>query len=125
MKTTTTSERKWQGAKWCRPSTRLAIYLRDGMACVWCGHSVEDGATLSLDHVTPHANGGTNNPTNLVTSCSRCNSSRGTRSVPRFAAAVAEYLNHDADPEKIIRHVHTTRRRVLPRAEALALIARR
>src|SRR3990167_6318213 len=125
MKTTTTGERKWQGAKWCRPSTRLAIYLRDGMACVWCGHSIEDGATLSLDHVTPHVKGGTNDPANLVTSCARCNSSRGTRSVPRFAAAVAEYLNHGIEPKSIITHVHTTRRRVLPRAEALALIARR
>ena len=115
----------WQGSNWCRPATRLAIYLRDGMACVWCGHGVEDGAALSLDHVKPHSNGGTNGPANLVTSCQRCNSSRGTRSVAEFARAVAAYLNHDATADEIVKHVRNCQRRTLPRAEARTQLARR
>ena len=115
----------WTGMNWCRQSTRLAIYLRDGLACVWCGATVEDGAKLTLDHLTPHVSGGMNAPTNLVCACHRCNSARGARSVPAFARAVAEYLNHDADPVAIAAHVRTTARRVLPRAEARELISRR
>src|SRR5262245_14698893 len=84
---------EWQGMNWCRQSTRLAIYLRDGMACVWCGTAVEDGARLTLDHVKPHSQGGTNAPANLMTACERCNKSRGARSVAVFAKSVAAYLN--------------------------------
>jgi len=108
---------KNQGMNWCRPSTRLAIYLRDGMACAYCGHAVEDGAKLTLDHLTPYSAGGINGASNLVTCCHRCNSSRGTRSVAEFAVAVASYLNHDATAAEIVRHVRNTARRALPRAE--------
>lgn len=110
---------------WCRQSTRLAIYLRDGMDCAYCGASVEDGATLTLDHVRPVSKGGTNATSNLVTCCSRCNSSRGNRSVAEFAVAVAGYLNHGTDANEITAHVRRTTRRVLPRAEARKLIERR
>lgn len=131
MTTRTTSERKqkWAGMNWCRQDLRLAIYLRDGLACVWCGASVEDGAQLSLDHLKP-ANGrhaADNSPANLVCSCSRCNSSRGNRSVRAFAAAVAGYLNHGVEPAEIESHVRECVRRDIagPRAEAKTLIARR
>lgn len=113
------------GGKWCRPTTRLAIYLRDGLACVWCGATLEDGAVLTLDHCQPHSNGGGNEPTNLVTCCRKCNSGRGTRSLAEFARAVAEYVNHGATAEDILRHVTNCRRRKLPRAEARKLVARR
>src|SRR3990167_4136458 len=85
---------EWQGMNWIRQEKRLAIYLRDGMSCAWCGHSVEEGASLSLDHLAPHSKGGSNHESNLVTSCERCNKSRGARSVKAFAVAVAEYINH-------------------------------
>jgi 5-methylcytosine-specific restriction endonuclease McrA len=77
----TTRQQGWQGSKWIRPERRLAIYLRDGLACVWCGAAVEDGVSLSLDHVTCRVHGGDNGNSNLVTACSRCNGSRGSRSV--------------------------------------------
>ena len=69
----------YQGMNWITQKKRLAIYLRDGLACAYCGASVETGAQLSLDHLIPHSEGGTNHESNLVTCCSRCNSSRGAR----------------------------------------------
>ena len=57
----------WQGMNWIRQEKRLAIYLRDGMSCAYCGASVEGGAQLSLDHVKPHSRGGSNAAANLVT----------------------------------------------------------
>lgn len=129
MKTAKTTEQaareKKQGMNWIRQEKRLAIYLRDGMACVYCGAAVENGATLSLDHIKPVSRGGSNDATNLVTCCSRCNSSRGARSVSEFADAVAGYLNHGTECGEIVAHVRRTARRVLPMGEAKAMIARR
>src|SRR5690606_9438228 len=106
---------------------RLAIYLRDGLACAWCGSGVETGTIFTLDHLVPHSKGGSNEATNLVTSCKRCNDSRGNRSVPRFADAVAGYLNHGVDGETIRQHVRKTSRRSLDEflVEAKKLIERR
>jgi 5-methylcytosine-specific restriction endonuclease McrA len=110
---------------WIRQNTRLAIYLRDGLSCCYCGESVEDGARLTLDHLKPHSRGGGNEPTNLVTCCHRCNSSRGNRSVRAFCRAVAEYIDHDVQAVDIERHVRNAARRTLPRAEAREMIVRR
>ena len=120
-----TRNETWQGMNWCRPSTRLAIYLRDGLACVYCGGTLEEGTKFTLDHLKPHAKGGDNKPTNLVTCCHRCNSSRGKRSVTAFARSVASYLNNGIDYRDIIKHVRNCARRSLPRAEARALLERR
>lgn len=63
-----------RGSKWIRPATRWAIYLRDGLACVYC-ETV--GGKLSLDHVgAVRASGRDNSPRNLVTTCVSCNSSK-------------------------------------------------
>lgn len=118
----------WQGSKWCRRSTRLAIYLRDGLACVYCGTTIEDGAVFGLDHIRPVSKGGTNKSRNLVTACRTCNSSRGNRSVRKFVEALAHYLNENATEKTvggIIAHIKKCRRRKLPREEARKLLARR
>lgn len=65
-----------QGSNWIKKDKRLAIYIRDGMACVFCGQGVEHGADLTLDHLLACNLGGTNHQTNLVTACSTCNSSK-------------------------------------------------
>lgn len=65
-----------QGSKWIRPEKRVAIYLRDGLCCAYCGATQESGALLTLDHVLACELGGTNEATNLVTACLSCNSSK-------------------------------------------------
>lgn len=117
----------YQGMNWIRQEKRLAIYLRDGLACAYCGASVENGAKLSLDHIVPHSEGGSNRETNLVTCCSRCNSSRGAREVKLFATGVAGYLNHGVTAEEILRHIEDCTARPLKtyKSEAQALITRR
>lgn len=119
------SKGQWQGMNWIRQEKRLAIYLRDGCACAYCGAAVEGGAMLTLDHVKPHSKGGTNHEENLVTCCQKCNSSRGSRSLKTFAAACAGYVNHGVTAAEILAHVKACQRRALPKAEAKALIARR
>lgn len=96
----------WQGMNWVRQATRLAIYLRDGARCVYCGRR----APLTLDHVIPHSRGGANAAANLITACRPCNDRRGARD-----------LEH-----AIRRRVLGYTRRPLDeyRAEARSLIAR-
>ena len=114
-----------QGMNFVRKDLRIALYLRDGLACAYCGATLEDGAKLTLDHLTPHSLGGDNTPANLVTCCARCNSSRGNRPVHLFAATVAAYLNHGVTAGTIMGHIETTRNRPVDRAAAKAILARR
>lgn len=46
--------------------------------CVYCGIS-ELSDRLSVDHIFPVSKGGTNDPTNLITACRGCNSSKGKK----------------------------------------------
>jgi len=118
---------RWQGMNWIRKDKRLAIYLRDGMACMYCGSGIEDGVQLTLDHVTPHSQGGTNSETNLVTCCHKCNSVRSDRDVSEFAHDTAQYLGHDITGqvilESVVRHLAKSIRPY--RIEAKAILSRR
>lgn len=116
---------KNQGMNWIRPAKRLAIYMRDGLACNYCGEGIEDGAKLTLDHLTPYCTGGSNSEGNLVTCCHRCNSARGNRAWKVFAGHVADYINHGVVPADIVAHISATRRRKLDVAAAKEMIARR
>lgn len=44
---------------------------------------------FSYDHKTPHARGGTDDPSNLVTCCMKCNLEKGTSDYSIFYAATA------------------------------------
>jgi 5-methylcytosine-specific restriction endonuclease McrA len=52
---------------------RFRILVRDRFRCVYCGLSASEGARLHVDHVKPRSQGGTNEPSNLATSCKPCN----------------------------------------------------
>lgn len=66
---------------------RFEILKRDGYQCVYCGKNPTQ-CPLEVDHVVPEAEGGTDDPENLVTACQDCN--RGKSDVPldqkRYAA---------------------------------------
>lgn len=115
--------KRTQGMNWISQHKRLAIYLRDGLACAYCGAGVESGTKLTLDHLTPYSLGGSNKETNLVTCCLSCNSARGNRDVKAFVAGVAAYLGTDAN--EILKGIRNRIRRVLPLAEAKQMVARR
>jgi len=58
---------------------RYEILRRDSHTCRYCGASAPD-VPLRVDHVTPVALGGTDEPSNLVTSCEPCNSGKSSAS---------------------------------------------
>ncbi len=113
------------GRNWIRPEKRLALYLRDGLACAYCGDSLEDGAQLTLDHLKPVSQGGRHDATNLVTACTHCNSRRKARTVRGFCRAVAVYLGTGIEAREIERHVRRCAARTFDTQAAKALIAQR
>lgn len=55
---------------------RFEIFKRDGFKCLYCGVTPAQ-KVLRVDHVKPVAEGGTDDPPNLVTSCFDCNAGKG------------------------------------------------
>lgn len=73
--------------QWIRREKRLAINLRDGMICLVCMKRLFDAdpQDVTLDHIEPKSDGGSNHESNLYTCCKHCNSSRGDKPLSRFA----------------------------------------
>lgn len=104
------SRKAGQGSKWIRPNKRLAIYLRDGLCCAYCGSTVEDGATLTLDHVLACELGGDNHESNLVTACLSCNSAK--RDLP-LRAWYTHLRDEGVDTSSIGRRIRRLTRKSL------------
>ena len=60
---------------------RLSIFERDGFSCAYCGKS--DGP-LECDHIVPISRGGSNETSNLVTACMKCNRSKKAKLVSEW-----------------------------------------
>lgn len=58
---------------------RYEIFRRDNHTCRYCGRSAPE-VPLRVDHVTPVALGGGDEPTNLATSCEDCNGGKSSAS---------------------------------------------
>ena len=111
-----------QGSKWIRKDKRLAIYLRDGMACAYCGVGLECGKPLSLDHLLPNSKGGSNDQGNLITCCLKCNSERGDMDLDLWIdKALGE--RGESTARFIMEHIALDLKPY--RIEAKAIIARR
>jgi hypothetical protein len=59
--------------------TRYEVLKRDNHTCRYCGATAPD-AKLTVDHVTPIALGGGDDPSNLVAACQDCNYGKASTS---------------------------------------------
>jgi 5-methylcytosine-specific restriction endonuclease McrA len=110
---------KTQGMNWIRLSTRLAIYHRDGFACVYCGAAGEElGTGLTLDHLVAQEIGGSSRPDNLVTACHQCNSAKQHLTIRGWLARLRA---RGIDTATVARRVRALVRRPLDRAEGRRL----
>ncbi len=67
------------------PKYRKVALQRDQHTCLWCGRPA-----TTVDHIIPSSKGGADLPSNLLASCSECNSTRGNRSAIEFLEGRAE-----------------------------------
>lgn len=63
------------GRKPISKSKRFEVFKRDSFKCQYCG-AVAPDVLLQVDHIRPVADGGTNELTNLITSCEPCNNGK-------------------------------------------------
>ena len=78
------------------------IICRDEHKCVYCGFkgdSFEKWLQLSIDHLIPKSQGGSDDSENLVTACNHCNSVTSSYQVPQEILAVDDI---DIQKKKII-----------------------
>jgi hypothetical protein len=66
---------------------RFEVFKRDRFTCAYCGGKPPE-VVLHVDHITPVAKGGTNDPTNLITSCRDCNLGKSDVPLDHAKAAV-------------------------------------
>lgn len=57
---------------------RFDVLKRDSFACTYCG-ARPPNTELHVDHIKPVAEGGSNDPSNLVTACVECNLGKSDR----------------------------------------------
>lgn len=109
------------GGSWCRPDKRLAIHLRDGLSCVYCGATVEGGASLQLDHYVRVQDGGSNESANLVSACAFCNNSKNNDTIRTWFRRLRE---RGIDTDVVSRRCRTLMARDLSsfREEAKVII---
>lgn len=101
---------------------RYEILRRDSYTCRYCGRSAPE-VPLRVDHVTPVALGGGDEPTNLATSCEDCNGGKSSASPDatlvagvsddalRWAAAMSEAadeLREQQAPKLAYREIFQT-----------------
>lgn len=73
---------------------RFQILERDGFRCQYCGARAPD-VDLEVDHIVSVADGGTNDETNLISACFRCNRGKKAQSQPKFARLAELWLQLD------------------------------
>jgi hypothetical protein len=78
---------------------RFEVLKRDKFTCQYCGRQAPD-VVLNIDHITPVAKGGTNDITNLITSCFDCNSGKSDRELSDDAAVKKQKAQLDLLQER-------------------------
>jgi hypothetical protein len=95
--------------------TRYEVLRRDNHTCRYCGGSAPD-VVLTVDHVTPIALGGTDDPGNLVAACKDCNA--GKASTTPGADLVADVKQLDMQWAGAMRRVAAARGRQQKKRDA-------
>lgn len=84
--------------------TRFEVFKRDRFTCAYCGRTPPE-VLLHVDHVVPKAAGGSDDITNLITSCQTCNLGKSARlleegTAPVVGKATIEELQERIDQAK-------------------------
>lgn len=81
-----------------RNGKRFEVFKRDGFTCQYCG-AHPPSAILHVDHINPVKLGGGNDPDNLITACSSCNSGKSATPLSSVPKSLAERAEETAERE--------------------------
>lgn len=68
---------------------RTAVYDMCNGCCGYCGREMSQ-SEMQIDHMNPFEDGGSNDMSNLLPSCKRCNAMKGKRTVDGFRRHIEE-----------------------------------
>jgi 5-methylcytosine-specific restriction endonuclease McrA len=80
------SEHSSSGRAW--RDIRLRILERDSYICGYCG-----AEATQVDHIIARANGGTDDPSNLVAACQPCNNRKSDKHLQRVPFVRKEWID--------------------------------
>jgi 5-methylcytosine-specific restriction endonuclease McrA len=80
---------------------RRAIKEHFDQTCIYCGKSY-DLSDLTLDHVHPRHHGGSNDTSNVVCACQKCNQEKGTLHWRDFMS----HFNNPIREQLILNHTN-------------------
>ena len=112
------------------PNRRELLWIAEGKTCHWCGRATrlvhEDAADqATIDHVIPRYKGGTNDVSNLVSSCRGCNARRNTEGMKGLAdGSLLGNHNYGGKPDYSRRKPNHYQHIALTGDEKKALLAR-
>lgn len=92
-----------------RISNRI-LFARDEHTCLYCGTQHKIAENLTCDHVIPTSRGGSNEWTNCVTACKRCNHAKNDRTPEEWGQ---ELLAVPFEPV-LFEYFYLLQRNVLP-----------
>ncbi len=102
--------------------TRFEIFKRDGFQCIYCGVTPER-AVLRVDHVKPVAEGGGDEPENLVTACHDCNAGKGPVPLEQRKHVVGKATEEAKEqPEQIREWLALQREMTAAKSEVVAAL---
>lgn len=107
--------------------TRFEVFKRDRFTCTYCGKRPPD-VMLEVDHIHPRAEGGTDDPANLTTSCLACNRGKGATPLGTLVPAIDEEALLEGMQEALERAtalkqaLNVSRAKADAEAEAVAMV---
>lgn len=81
---------------------RFDVFKRDNFTCQYCG-AHPPAVVLEVDHIVPVADGGDNDPDNLITACFPCNRGKAAISLDVVPQSLADKAAEVAEREEQLR----------------------
>ncbi len=79
-----------------KPRLRFEVFKRDLFSCQYCGRK-PPVVILEVDHIHPQSKGGTDDSTNLITSCADCNRGKGAGMLSDRIQPLSESLERERE----------------------------
>ena len=74
----------------CDRELRRIAATKKLIPCAYCGRKLKSGERTK-DHVIPKSRGGSDDPSNIVIACHRCNTWKGARTPSEWALSIARF----------------------------------
>lgn len=102
---------------------RFDVFRRDAFTCLYCGRR-PPAVTLQVDHIVPTSKGGSDDESNLATSCSDCNLGKSDKDLQQRPVGLVQSLEQRVELQQQLdelnKYLAAKQRRLKRSAERFA-----